>query len=272
MMSVALNGHQHDVLSIIPADNEYTIRYGSKNRTVAFSSSNSTVVIRSSVLLRYPLFHHPCCTLISVYGCDQLSMLRICLKSFPVALGHQPLLVQVPGPLQLIQSSSNASYANDLIPYTSHLSKLTRSMQLFIKSIRNTTISIHIDPTSSIYDLKHLIHAHDGIPPCDQRLLHRGRELRDDALLSGLDVDGATITCLLRVLGGNLYDRIPIHWWFGFSRSWQDGRAGEEGRTRHVLGEFEFEGVCPLNWDSDVPLSKCNGVWFYTSIVLIVIR
>ena len=40
------------------------------------------------------------------------------------------------------------------------------------------------------------------------RLMHHGRELRDDALLSGLDVDGATITCLLRVLGGNLYDRI----------------------------------------------------------------
>ena len=48
----------------------------------------------------------------------------------------------------------------------------------------------------------------------------RGRELRDDALLSDLDVDGATITCLLRVLGGNPYDRIPLYWWFGFSRSY----------------------------------------------------
>ena len=58
--------------------------------------------------------------------------------------------------------------------------------------------------------------------------MHRGRELRDDALLSGLDVDGGTITCLLRVLGGNPYGRIPLRWWFGFSRSYEDGRADEE--------------------------------------------
>ena len=65
--------------------------------------------------------------------------------------------------------------------------------------------------------------------------MHRSRELRDAASLSGLDVDGATITCLLRVLGGNPYDCIPLRWWFGFSRSYEDGRAGEEGRSCHVL-------------------------------------
>ena len=51
--------------------------------------------------------------------------------------------------------------------------------------------------------------------------------------------------CLLRVLGGNFCDRIPIRWWFGFSRSYEDGRAGEEGRSCHVLSEIEFGGVSP---------------------------
>ena len=90
--------------------------------------------------------------------------------------------------------------------------------------------------------------------------MHRGRELRDDALLSCLVVDGATIICLLRVLGGNLYDRIPIHWWFGFSRSWQDGRPGEEGRICHVLSEIELSVIPPRNWCSDAPLSDWQGV------------
>ena len=155
-----------------------------------------------------------------------------------------------------------------MLPSTSHLSEPYRYIQLFINSIRNTSISIHIDLTSPISDLKHLIYAYDGIPPRDQRLVHRGRELRDDALLSCLDVDGDTITCLLRVLGGNPYGRIPLYWWFGFSRSYEDGRAGEEGRICHVLSEIEFGGVSPGNWYTDLPLSGWNGIKLHPGIVL----
>ena len=96
--------------------------------------------------------------------------------------------------------------------------------------------------------------------------MHRGRELRDDALLSGLDVDGATITCLLRVLGGNPYDRIPFYWWFGFSRSYEDGRAGEEGRICYVLSEIEFGGASPVNWYSVAPLSSWYGITLHSGI------
>ena len=143
-----------------------------------------------------------------------------------------------------------------------------RLIHIFIKSIRDTTISIHIDSTSSISDLKHLIYAHDGILPFYQRLMHRGRELRDDALLSGLDVDGATITCLLRVLGGIPKKlKIPLRWWFGFSRSYEDGETGEE-RIRHVLSEIEFKGSSPRNWYSDLPLSEWEGIEFYSGIAL----
>ena len=95
-----------------------------------------------------------------------------------------------------------------------------------------------------------------------------GRELRDDALLSGLDVDGSTITCLLRVLGGRPRSRkIPFRWWFGFSRSYEDGRAGEDGRSRHVLSEIEFGGASPVNWYSDAPLPDWDGVYFSSGIV-----
>ena len=99
--------------------------------------------------------------------------------------------------------------------------------------------------------------------------MHRGRELRDDALLSGLDVDGATITCLFRVLGGNrIKCKIPFRWWFGFSRSYEDGRAGEEGRSCHLLSEIEFKGAYPANWYSDLPLSDWDGIELYSGIVL----
>ena len=99
--------------------------------------------------------------------------------------------------------------------------------------------------------------------------MHRGRELRDDALLSGLDVDGTTITCLLRVLGGNPYGHMPLYWWFGFSRSYEDGRAGDEGRICHVLSEIELGGARPDNWFSDAPLSKWKGIELHSGIVFL---
>ena len=99
--------------------------------------------------------------------------------------------------------------------------------------------------------------------------MHRGRELRDVALLSGLDMDGATITCLLRVLGGNPHDRIPLYWWFGFSRSYEDGRAGEESRICHVLSDIEFRDASPRNWCSKVPLSDWKGITVYSGILFV---
>ena len=101
--------------------------------------------------------------------------------------------------------------------------------------------------------------------------MHRGRELRDDVLLSGLDVDGATITCLLRVVGGRPRRRIPLRWWFGFSRSYQNGRTAEERRIRRVLSEFEFLDEPPHNWCSDAPLSDWYGVELRSCIVLFIL-
>ena len=269
MLSPACHDTECDLLSRIPVVGNGIVRYGSENRTITFSSLNSNVLINSSVISSSPSLCHSCCTLMKLSGCYQLSVFHICHKSFQLAQTHRPHLIQVLGPLNITKLTSDVSRSNYMLSPTSHLPDQCRSIQLFIKSIRNTTISIPIqmDSTASISDLKHLIYAHDGIPPCDLRLLHRGRELRDDALLSGLDVDGATITCLLRVLGGNLYGRIPFYWWFGFSRSYEDGRAGEEGRTCHVLSEIEFGGLAPYNWHSAAPLTDWGGIRFHPGIV-----
>ena len=268
MMSIAFNNYQRDVLSRIPVVGDDSILYGSENRTNVVSSPNSVILLYSTVQSSFPSFPRPCCTVMNVTGCDQLPVLPIFPILFSASKTYRPHSIQGSGQLCRFPPSFVVSCASNMIPSTSHLSDPPRPIQLFIKSIRNMTISIHIDSTSSISDLKHLIYAHDGIPPCDKRLMHRGRELRDDAFLSGLDVDGATITCLLRVVGGNLTGRIPLRWWFGFSRSYVDGRAGE-GRIRHVLSEIEFEGAYPGNWFSDAPLSDWKGIVLESGIVLI---
>ena len=61
---------------------------------------------------------------------------------------------------------------------------------------------------------------------------------------------------------------IPFYWWFGFSRSYEDGRAGEEGRIRHVLSEIEFGGRRPHKWYSDAPLSAWTGITLHPGNVI----
>ena len=212
---------------------------------------------------------HPCESGFTMMSFDQLLMPANSSILFSCIRPHRPTPTQVlcmPCCISLTHHSVCAYNYSTTQPIRSHV---PRYVQLFIKSIRNTTISILIDSISSISDLKHFIYVHDGIPPCDLRLMHRGCELRDDALLSGLDVDGATMTCLLRVLGGDPKTRkIPLRWWFGFSRSYEDGETGRE-RICNVLVEFEFKGDSPCNWYSDEPLSEWEGIEFYSGIVLI---
>ena len=269
MMSIAFHDLQRDVVSRNPLVGNDIFRHGSDNHANAIFSYCINSFVNSSDLASSKLFHHPCLAVTIMPCCDQLPILPNSLVSYSAVHVQRHLSHQMTGPSHINKPASDISCTNNMLPSTSHLSEPYRSIQLFIKSIRNTTISIHIDSTSTISDLKHLIYAHDGISPCDLRLLHRGRELRDDALLSGLDVDGATITCLLRVLGGNLHDCIPLRWWFGFSRSYEDGRAGEEGRICHVLSDFEFDGDCHRNWYSVSPLSDWTGISLHPGIMLV---
>ena len=88
--------------------------------------------------------------------------------------------------------------------------------------------------------------------------------------------DGATFSLSSKVRKAAVIPRkgrnhftIPLRWWFGFSRSYEDGRAGEEGRTCHVLSEIEFGGAYPDNWYSDAPLSDWDGIGLHPGIFLI---
>ena len=53
---------------------------------------------------------------------------------------------------------------------------------------------------------------------------------------------------------------MPPNRWFGFSRSYQDGRVGFEGRSCWVLIMFVFERSPPVNWYSDLPLSDWQRI------------
>lgn len=78
-------------------------------------------------------------------------------------------------------------------------------LQLFIKTLTGKVITIHIDSSSTILDLKHSIQDKEGIPPDQQRLIQGGTgiQLADDCTFDDYGItDGITLHLVLRLRGG----------------------------------------------------------------------
>lgn len=79
-------------------------------------------------------------------------------------------------------------------------------MQLFVKSFTGPTLSLRLEPASSLGDLRAIVEERTGVPRVQQRLLSQGHrlELSDDELpldILGLESD-STVRLLLRLPGG----------------------------------------------------------------------
>lgn len=76
-------------------------------------------------------------------------------------------------------------------------------MQIYIKTPRNNTISLHVDLRDSIIHLKRILHEREGIPINQQRLLFSGKQLDDTKTLGYYAIrQESTIDLLLRLRGG----------------------------------------------------------------------